>query len=43
MKLMWRVATLKNGLQDATAYRLDRFATGYLVDEAGTGADVTLH
>ncbi len=27
----------------ATAYRLDRFATGHLVDETGGGADVVLH
>ncbi|MDR3514950.1 MAG: sarcosine oxidase subunit beta family protein [Azospirillaceae bacterium] len=27
----------------AAAYRLDRFATGHLLDEAGTGADVTMH
>jgi sarcosine oxidase subunit beta len=27
----------------AAAYRLDRFATGRLLDEAGTGADVTQH
>jgi sarcosine oxidase subunit beta len=27
----------------AAAYRLDRFATGALLDESGGGADVTLH
>lgn len=27
----------------AAAYRLDRFATGRLIDESGGGADVTLH
>ena len=27
----------------ATAYRLDRFATGALLDESGGGADLTLH
>jgi sarcosine oxidase subunit beta len=27
----------------ATSYRLDRFATGHLIDEAGSGADLVLH
>jgi methylglutamate dehydrogenase subunit A len=27
----------------ATSYRLDRFATGHLIDEAGSGTDLVLH
>ena len=29
--------------ETATAYRLDRFATGHLVDEKGQGAQPNLH